>query len=240
MSADSHAGAVSIAPAAAVDLVLRPYCWPFAQARRAEIDAHFAAVRQAKPQIWNGRVLLLRNCAVEAGVLRGEAFETDYASFLTWLDGDGAADPQVRNGFACAAVEGSDGGVLVGRMGLQTANAGLIYFPCGTPDPGDLVAGRVDLAASAARELQEETGLDAAAFAAAPGWTVIEDGPRLAVIRRLRAPVPAADLLAAAQAHLGRQAQPELVEVMAVRDRSQIGPQMPRFVAAYLDRVLPR
>jgi len=233
-------GAVSIAPLATIDLTLRPYRWPFAQERRAEIDAYFAAAQQAKPGLWNGRVLLFRHCAIDAGALRGAAFETDYASFLTWLAGDGVADPAVRNCFSCAAVEGTDGGFLLGLMGPQTANAGRIYFPCGTPDPADLVEGRVDLAGSAQRELREETGLDAAGLTVEPGWMAVSDGPLLALFRRMRAPVPAETLLAVGRAHLRREAYPELADLMVVRERAQIDPAMPRFVATYLDHVLPR
>ena len=37
-----------------LDLPVRPSIWPFAQARRAEIDAHFAERKREWP-IWNGR-----------------------------------------------------------------------------------------------------------------------------------------------------------------------------------------
>ena len=44
----------------ALDLGLRPHAWPFADERRAEIDAHFAIKSSEKP-IWNGRILLARD-----------------------------------------------------------------------------------------------------------------------------------------------------------------------------------
>ena len=70
-------------------------------------------------------------------------------------------------------------------MGDHTANAGKIYFPSGTPDPNDIV-GRdgVDLDASLAREIYEETGLGAADYEpAAPDWTCVLRGPRVALIK---------------------------------------------------------
>ena len=43
-----------------LDLKVRPWSWPFAEARREEISAHFAVKQAEKPQLWNGRVLLGR------------------------------------------------------------------------------------------------------------------------------------------------------------------------------------
>ena len=53
-----------------LELGIAPYSWPFAQARREEIDAHFAARRLAVPDLWNGRVLLMKDVAVAGGTLR--------------------------------------------------------------------------------------------------------------------------------------------------------------------------
>ena len=70
-----------------LDLPVRPTLWPFALARRAEIDAHFAREQRAKP-IWNGRVLLARNPVFTEGRFAADYFEADFASFLAWRDWD--------------------------------------------------------------------------------------------------------------------------------------------------------
>ena len=80
------------------------------------------------------------------------------ASFIAWRDW-GFPDRAVRNCFAAGAIRASDGAFVLGVMGPQTANAGKIYFPAGTPDPGDVVGQEVDLAGSVRREIAEETGL---------------------------------------------------------------------------------
>jgi len=216
-----------------LELSFEPKPWAFANERRAEIDAFFEALRKDKPTLWNGRVLLMHHQVLAAGVLRGEYLETDYASFAAWRNW-GLPPAGVRDCFGAAAVVAADKAVLLGVMGSHTFNAGLIYFPCGTPDPDDIVDGKVDLDLSVRRELKEETGLDASEFVAEPGWTMVVDGPLIAQIKVLHSDKPAAVLRAQALAHLASEPHPELSDIRIVRGSADFDPAMPRFVTAFL------
>jgi len=218
-----------------LELVLRPKRWAFADEHRAEIDAHFAALQCAKPALWDGRVLVMHEHTVADGVLRGAYLETDYASFTAWC-ASGRPETGVRDCFGAAAIVSADGAVLVGVMGPHTFNAGLIYFPCGTPDPDDVIGRSVDLEKSMRRELTEETGFDPADFTEEPGWTSIADGPLLVQVKLLRSRESAVVLQARARAHLKRERQPELADLRIVRGPDDFDPAMPRFVTAFLAR----
>src|SRR3954469_22008655 len=109
-----------------LDLAFEPWSWPFAEERRAEIEAHFAVKKREKP-IWNGR-------------------------FLAWRDW-GCPDRTVFNGFGMGALRCADGVFVLGEMGQHTANAGRVYFPSGTPDLDDISGRAVDIAGSVAREV---------------------------------------------------------------------------------------
>jgi 8-oxo-dGTP pyrophosphatase MutT (NUDIX family) len=181
-------------------------------------------------------VLLLDRHELSGRVLRGRYFETDFASFLAWRDW-GFPDADVKNCPAQGALRSADGAFLLGVMGPQTANAGRIYFPSGTPDPNDVVGDTVDLDASVRREVAEETGLLPHDYASESGWHAVLDGPRLALIRVLHAPVDAATLCTKIRAHLAKQDHPELQDVRTVRDQSGLDPMMPSFVTAFLSHV---
>jgi len=218
-----------------LELAFAPRPWPFAEERRREIDAFFAALKREVPWLWNGRVLLLHEQAIDGRVFRGAYLETDYASFAAWRAW-GRPAAGVCDCFGAAAVVAADGAVLLGVMGAHTANAGRIYFPCGTPDPVDIVDGKVDLDASLTRELKEETGLDRRDVAALPGWTTVMDGALVAQIRILRSPLTADALRARMLAHLAREPRPELADIRIVRGPDDFEPAMPSFVTAFLKR----
>jgi 8-oxo-dGTP pyrophosphatase MutT (NUDIX family) len=210
-----------------------PQPWPFAQSRRAEIEAHFAGLVRDRPGLWNGRVLLLHEFAISDSVLRGAYFETDFASFIAWRDW-GWPDPAIRNCFGQAALQAADGAYLLGVMAGHTLNAGRIYFPSGTPDPTDVNGSAVDLAGSVLRELEEETGLTAAEVEVAAGWHAVLAGPRLAMLKTLRSPLPAESLRARILARLAAEPQAELADIRIARGPADFDPMMPEFITDFL------
>lgn len=216
-----------------LELSFAPKPWAFAIERRAEIDAYFAGLQREKPAIWNGRVLMLHSQAMAEGVLRGAFLETDYASFSAWIHWGWPA-AGVHDCFGTAAILCADGAFLLGVMGAHTAHAGEIYFPCGTPGPEDIVDGNVDLEFSLQRELKEETGLDAADFAAEPGWTVAVDGASIVAIKVLRSPLDAETLRARILERLASERQPELSDIRIVRGPADFDPMMRCFVTTFL------
>jgi 8-oxo-dGTP pyrophosphatase MutT (NUDIX family) len=218
---------------ATLDLALRPWPWPFAEARRADIDAHFAVKRREKP-IWNGRVLLGRNPDFAGERFSADYFETDFASFLAWRDW-GFPDRSVFNGFGMGALRASDGAFVLGEMGQHTSNAGRIYFPSGTPDLDDIRDGTVDIAGSVAREVEEETGLTSADYRPGAHWDCVVSGSAIAMIRMLDVDLPGEALRARIEANLAAQRQPELSAIHLVRGLSDFTAAMPRFVTAFIE-----
>jgi 8-oxo-dGTP pyrophosphatase MutT (NUDIX family) len=218
--------------------VVRGAAWPFAQERRAEIDAHFVAKQREKPKLWNGRVLIGRNPLFAGERLSASYFEVDFASFLAWRDW-GFPDKDVFNGFGMGALLSSDGAFALGVMGEHTANAGRIYFPSGTPDLDDIRGDALDIEGSVTRELEEETGLTPAEYQADADWHCIHTGPSVAMIKILRVDISGEALRARIDANLARQEHPELAGVHLVRARADLTAAMPRFVTAFIEAQLP-
>ena len=217
----------------ALDLGFAPAPWPFAERRRAEIDAHFATKQRERP-IWNGRILLARNPDFSGGRFRADYFDADFASFLAWRDW-GFPDTEVFNGFGVGALRCADGAFLLGEMGAHTSNAGRIYFPAGTPDPDDVSDGAVDISGSIAREVLEETGLTPADYRAEPHWDCVAAGAAIAIIRILNVEGSGEALRARVEANLARQQQPELSAVHLVRGVDDLTADMPRYVSAFFE-----
>src|SRR5438105_15800314 len=101
----------------ALDLTVSNAPWPLADERRSQIAAHFARAREAKPELWNGRVLLCRNPRFDGATYRADYFETDFASFLAWR-GWGFADQSVFNRCGSGALRAADGSFVLGLMGV--------------------------------------------------------------------------------------------------------------------------
>jgi 8-oxo-dGTP pyrophosphatase MutT (NUDIX family) len=217
-----------------LDLNVRPQRWPFADQRRADIDAHFAIKQREKP-IWNGRVLLGRRPVFTEDRFSADYFETDFASFLAWRDW-GFPDKSVFNGFGMGALRCADGAFILGEMGQHTSNAGRIYFPSGTPDLDDIAGDTVDIAGSVAREVEEETGLTPSDYRAEPYWDCVVSGAAIAVIRILDVDSSGEYLRTRIEANLAAQHQPELSAIHLVRKASDLTAAMPRFVTVFIEK----
>jgi hypothetical protein len=231
---------VDIAELDGARVAAEAYAWPFAQSRRDEIAAHFAARVRERPGMWNGRVLLMRPYAIAGRTLTARCFETDYASFDAWRLW-GFPDPSVYNFFAAAALRGADGGYVLGEMAPYTANAGSLYFPCGTPEPADIGAdGTVDFDGHLGRELAEETGIDIGELSAEPGWTMVRDGCYLGFLKQLTARESAGGLRERILRHCAAEKEPELTGVRIVRGPADLDSRMPPFVVGFLQKVWRR
>ena len=229
--------AVSIVEVDRLDLRFAQRPWRFATERRREIDAFFAARQKQRTGMWNGRVMLMYDAAMANGTFRGTFFEIDYAAYHAWCSWDFPDGDGVRNGFSAGALRTADGAFVLGEMGRQTAYPGSIYFPCGTPDLSDVSGSRVDLDASMRRELREEIGIGEDAYAADRAWFVVDAGPRVALIKVLRAHEPAEALHRRIAAHLAREATPELAGIRMARSPADFNPRMPRYTTAFLSHV---
>jgi 8-oxo-dGTP pyrophosphatase MutT (NUDIX family) len=168
--------------------------------------------------------------------LHGSLFETDYASLHAWIRW-GRPPADAYDCFGSAAVQGRDGAFLLAQMATHTANAGRVYFPCGTPDPSDIRDGMVDFDYSTRRELLEETGLDASEFDAEPGWVIVEEQTRVVPYKILHAGEPGAVLQQRVESHMAKEAVSELAAVRLVRGPADLVPAMPQYVRAFLQHV---
>ncbi len=223
----------------ALDLAFAARSWPFAEAEAERIADHWRARVAEQPRLYNGRVLLLGSHAIGAGprgkTLGGEYFETDFAAFLAWRD-FGFPDPTVVNAFSMAALVGADGAFLLGEMAAHTANAGATYFPAGTPDPSDVFDGKVDLTASALRELKEETWIAPDEVAFDSGWTVVYAPPRIACLKVMRLNEPAEAAKARVEAFLAADANAELACMRVVRGPTDLDrARAPGFILDFFD-----
>ena len=216
----------------------RPAPWDFARDEAARIDAHWRERRAEKPKLFDGRVLLLRNGEILAspeGVLfRGAFFETDFRNFLAWRD-FGFPGREVFNCFSMAALRSIDGAFLLGEMGQHTACAGKIYFAAGTPDPSDIVGDQVDLAASVAREMEEETGFSPREAPASPGWRLVVKGQQIACMQERILSLTADEAFLRVERFIAADPEPELARLHVARGVADIDAErMPDFTQVFL------
>lgn len=213
--------------------------WAYPDARRAEIDAHWRARSAASPLLFDGRIYLMEACRIAGDVLEATFVETRFRNLLHWKD-HGYPDTGVRDTFGSALLRSREGHVLLGRQASGHINAGLAYLPGGFIDARDVGAdGVIDIEASIAREIAEETGLPAAALARVPGYYVTVAGPLVSIAAEFQTTLPSAALVDAVRAHIAADAEPELADVVVVRSAADLdGIAMPDYARLLLRTLL--
>lgn len=220
---------------ARIEARLEPFAWTWRRDHADLIARHWEARWSGSATVYNGRVLMVSGLDETGDTLRASFFETDYAAMIAWIAHGFPGEP-VWNGFAMGALRCRDGGYLLGRMAGHTANAGRLYFPCGTPDRSDLRPdGTVDLDGSILREIAEETGLAPDDYALEPGWVLVRDGGHLAFLRLGRLALTDAETRARVGTHLAAETRPELAGIEIVRRPEEVDEAaMPGVVVGFL------
>ncbi len=113
---------------------------------------------------------MLASHSLGADRFEGQLMPVEFKSFLYWKE-HGYPDTSVRDTFGSALIRSAEGHILLGRQRAGNINAGLAYLPGGFIDGRDVAAdGSIDIAASVAREVAEETGLGAGDIERMPGF----------------------------------------------------------------------
>lgn len=212
--------------------------WPYAVREAARIAAHWDEARAARPKLFDGKVFLLRDLALDDATANATYVRADFKSFVYWRE-QGYPDRSVRDGFGSSVIRSAEGHVLLGVQGEGYLNAGRAYPPGGMIDVRDTARDVIDIDASIARELAEETGLEPAGLVRAPGYVLTQCGALVSIAIEWRSVLTAADLRASILAHVRRQAAPELADVVIVRTVAEIDdPRVPDYARALLRLVL--
>lgn len=191
-----------------VALDVDPAPHPYELRNAAAIDGHWLREKASNPALWDGRAILFSRLALSGRRLEGTGHEGRFATFLHWRREAGRND--MRHAFANPVLVTADNALVAVEMGAHTANAGLVYFPSGSFDGGDVVGARLDVDANMRREIAEETGIALAGLPREPGYRLLDLPRGLAIVTRILLPWDAAETRARIEAFVAAEAEPEI------------------------------
>lgn len=229
-----------VVPIAGVTLRVGDGTWRYANDNRDAIADHWHRAAAANPNYFNGDIYLIDAFALDAESRTAEArlLKTDFRSYLFWRE-RGFPFAGVLDGFGSGLITSSDGAIILGRQQPGNVNSGLAYLPGGFIDGRDVTAdGRVDIVASVAREIAEETGLQAADLERKEEFFLVMGGAHIAIAVPYLSRLPAMLITSLVADHIARDSHPELSEVIAViglRDLDDLAmPSYARTLLRYL------
>lgn len=223
-------------------LVVTRDVWPFAVAHSAEIDAFWQRRTAENATLFNGRIFMLSRYEIVGGRFMGRLVPVEFKAFLFWKE-SGCPDRSVFDVFGSALIRADDGAILLGRQ-KSGINAGLIYLPGGFIDQRDVDDDAVDISTSVLREIEEETGLGGRQLAVRDGFLVTTIGSQVSIAVELVGDGDAENLQRRIREALASEAEPELDEIVAVREWAEVEvlpvPAYAQVLLAYLlDARLP-
>ena len=224
-----------------LEIVRRP--WPFAEEHAVAIDAHWRTAASQNPNLFNGTIYMARAAAITASPA-GATFHatlsaTEFKAYFYWRE---QAFPEVgaRDLFGSALIRSAEGHVVLGRQ-RRGINAGLAYLPGGFIDPRDVTSeARVDLDASIAREIAEETGLGGEDLTALPGYILTFAEPLFSIAREHRSRLAGEAIRARIRAHIESDPAAELADAVIVRHAGDlVDLAMPAYARVLLGWLFP-
>ena len=213
--------------------------WPLAEAHAADIEADWQRRHAQIPTMFNGVAYLTCSHTLEGGAFGATLFKSDFRTLLYWRARPDAAREAVRETFGSSLIRSAEGYLLMGQQGPGQLNSGRIYPPGGLIDGDDVRGGAIDIDASIARELGEETGLGVAELQRVPGYLLVFNGLKIAIAIEWRSALPAAALRERIQAFVRSQAEPELADIVTVASHADIDEvRMPPHARSFARTVL--
>ncbi len=210
--------------------------WSFALDNHDVIATNWSSARAANPELYNGPVFVLENWSVDGGVFAGSAIRARFADYLYWRSQPAHGFSEA---FASSAVRSRDGAVLLARARAGTLNGGRFVSPGGLIDERDVSSGHLDPERAAARELLEETGLDAAEMPRRPGFLLASDERYHAIASVFDSDLAGDALVARVSEFLANEPRPELEAPCLVRTIGDLEAlDVPRYTRLLTEAIL--
>ncbi len=203
---------------ASCSFAVADWAWPWAAEARRCHRARLGASARIGAATFRWTRLSVARAGIDGATLTGTLFKTDFRRFLYWRDRR-AEEKGVCEVFGASLIRSAEGHVLLGRQGPGQLNSGRVYPPSGLIDGDDLRDGAIDIDASIARELAEETGLAPGSLERVPGYIAAVSGWQVAVAIEWRSPLAAEALRQRILGFIEAEAEPELDDIVIVRQR---------------------
>lgn len=225
---------------ASARLICDTASWAYAEAHRSQIEECWQRAKQASPHFFNGTIHLVRKISLNGSHLDMRLLATEFKAFVYWRE-QGFPAAGVLDAFGSALIRARGGEIILGRQVAGNINGGLAYTPSGFIDDRDVAGdGTIDISASIAREVAEETGLSVGReLTAEPGFYLTRLGAQLSIARPLRSELTADDIVERVRAHISADANPELSDVVVVSSHRDIeGLAMPPYARLLVPQAL--